>query len=42
MNPLFSYMLVPLLIWLGVFGYLLWIDMRMRIVEKRLDEEGRQ
>lgn len=42
MNPLLSYMLAPLLIWLGVFGYLLWIDMRMRIVEKRLDEEGRQ
>lgn len=40
MSPLFVYMLTPLLIWAGIFGYLFWLDMRLRTLEKRLDEGG--
>lgn len=40
MSPLFVYMFTPLLIWAGIFGYLFWLDMRLRTVEKRLDEGG--
>lgn len=42
MSPLLTYMITPLLIWAGVFGYLLWLDVRLRMLEKRLDEEARR
>ncbi len=42
MNPLVAYMITPLLVWAGIFGYLLWLDMRLKMLEKRLDEEARQ
>ncbi|MGQ9488543.1 MAG: CcmD family protein [Armatimonadota bacterium] len=40
MNPLLAYMITPLLIWAGIFGYLFWLDMRLQMVEKQLDEGG--
>lgn len=40
MNPLLAYMITPLLIWVGIFGYLFWLDMRLRTLEKRLDHGG--
>jgi CcmD family protein len=42
MNPLLTYMIAPLLIWAGIFGYLFWLDMRVRALEKRLEEEARR
>lgn len=42
MNSLLVYMITPLVIWVGVFGYLFWLDMRLRAVEKRLEEEVHQ
>ncbi|MDW8103816.1 MAG: CcmD family protein [Armatimonadota bacterium] len=39
MNPLLVYMITPLLVWAGIFGYLFWLDMRLRIMEQRLSEE---
>lgn len=39
MNPLLLYMITPLLVWAGIFGYLFWMDMRLRMMEQRLDEE---
>ncbi len=42
MSPLVAYMIAPLLVWAGIFGYLLWLDIRLKMLEKRLDEEVRR
>jgi CcmD family protein len=42
MNPLLTYMMTPLLIWAGILGYLFWLDMRLRVLEKHLEEEARE
>lgn len=42
MNPMLVYMIIPLLIWAGIFGYLFWLDMRVHAIERRLQEVERQ
>jgi CcmD family protein len=33
-------MIIPLVVWAGIFSYLFWLDMRLRALEKRFEEEG--
>ena len=40
MDPVVGMMVVPLLIWAGVFAFLLSVDRRVRDLERRVREQG--